>query len=169
MNRLVLTLRSLYAEILKFGAVGTVGVCSDVVTSNALWKFTGLSPTTAALFGTAVATVAAYVGNRYWTFRDRPADDRRREMLLFLLISVIGAVIEIGAVFVSDHVLGMHGALADNAAKFGVGLPVGGIFRFWTCHVFVFPQARVEGRAPDLVPAPTPGEQPQRVVAATGE
>lgn len=152
MNRLLLTLRSLYAEILKFGAVGAVGVLADVATSNLLWHSTGLTPTKAAIGGTCVATVTAYIGNRYWTFRDRPADNRRREMLLFALISLIGLVIENGFVFVSDHVLGFHGLLANNAAKFGVGLPVAGAFRFWTSHVLVFPAAKAVGLS--TVPGP---------------
>jgi putative flippase GtrA len=146
-NRLLPTLRSLYAEILKFGAVGALGVLSDVGTSNLLWHSTGLTPTKAAIGGTCVATVTAYIGNRYWTFRDRPADNRRREMLLFALISLIGLVIENGFVFASDHVFGFHSLLANNVAKFGLGLPVAGAFRFWTSHVLVFPEA------PELLPA----------------
>jgi hypothetical protein len=123
------------------------------------------------MFGTAAATVTAYIGNRYWTFRDRPDDDRRREMLLFLLISAIGMVIEVGSVWMSNHVLQMHGALWNNAAKFGVGLPLAGVFRFWTCHVFVFPQREaaiaVDVPAPAVEEPPTVG--PQRVGADSGE
>jgi putative flippase GtrA len=145
-NRLTATLRSLYAEILKFGAVGTVGVLADVSTSNMLWHSTGLTPTKAAIGGTCVATVTAYIGNRYWTFRDRPDENRRREMMLFTLISLVGLIIENGFVYVSDHVLGFHGLLANNVAKFGLGLPVAGVFRFWTSHVLVFPEAQAHGR-----------------------
>ena len=144
MNRLLATLRSLYAEILKFGAVGAVGVLADVSTSNLLWHSTGLTPTKAAIGGTCVATVTAYIGNRYWTFRDRPDENRRREMLLFALISLVGLIIENGFVFVSDHVFGFHGLLANNVAKFGLGLPVAGVFRFWTSHVLVFPKAEAQ-------------------------
>ena len=141
MNRLLVTLRSLYAKMLKFGAVGAVGVLADVATSNLLWHSTGLTPTKAAIGGTCVATVTAYIGNRYWTFRNRPDENRRREMLLFALISLIGLIIENGFVYVSDHMLGFHGLLANNVAKFGFGLPVAGVFRFWTSHVFVFPES----------------------------
>ena len=76
-------------------------------------------------------------------------------MLLFALISLIGLVIENGFVYVSDHVFGFHSLLAKNVAKFGLGLPVAGAFRFWTSHVLVFPEA------PELVlevPAETPVE-----------
>jgi hypothetical protein len=41
-------------------------------------------------------------------------------------------VIENGFVFASDHVFGFHSLLANNVAKFGLGLPVAGAFRFWT-------------------------------------
>ncbi len=148
MNRLVSTLTLLRAELLKFGAVGAVGVVSDVVSSNILWHATGLTPTEAAVGGSGVATVTAYIGNRYWTFRDRPADNRRREMLLFALISAIGLVIENGFVFSADHLFGFHSKLAYNVAKFGFGLPVAGAFRFWTSHMFVFPDGEQRGRDP---------------------
>jgi putative flippase GtrA len=137
----VSTIRKLYAEMLKFGVVGAVGVVADVSSSNVLWKYTGLSHTVASIGGTCVATVTAYIGNRYWVFRDRPADARRREMAMFALISLVGLIIENSFVFVGDRVLGFHSIAAANVAKFVLGLPVAGVFRFTTSHLFVFPEA----------------------------
>jgi putative flippase GtrA len=137
----VSTIRKLYAEMLKFGVVGAIGVVADVSSSNLLWKFTGLSHTVASIGGTCVATVTAYLGNRYWVFRDRPADARRREMAMFALISLVGLIIENSFVFVGDRVLGFHSIAAANVAKFVLGLPVAGVFRFTTSHLFVFPEA----------------------------
>jgi putative flippase GtrA len=140
-QRAVSTVRKLYAEMLKFGVVGAVGVASDFGSSNLFWKYTGLSHTVASIGGTCVATVTAYIGNRYWVFRDRPADARRREMAMFALISLIGLIIESSFVFVGDRVLGFHSIAAANVAKFVVGLPVAGAFRFTASHLFVFPEA----------------------------
>jgi putative flippase GtrA len=139
--KLLSTVRKLYAEMLKFGVVGAIGVASDVGSSNLLWKYTGLSHTVASVGGTCVATVTAYIGNRYWVFRDRPADARRREMAMFALISLGGLIIENSFVFVGDRVLGFHSIAAANVAKFVLGLPVAGVFRFTTSHLFVFPEA----------------------------
>ncbi|WP_194907774.1 GtrA family protein [Catenulispora rubra] len=139
--KVVSTIRKLYAEMLKFGVVGAVGVASDIGSSNLLWKYTGLSHTVASVGGTCVATVTAYIGNRYWVFRDRPADARRREMAMFALISLIGLIIENSFVFVGDRVLGFHSIAAANVAKFVLGLPIAGVFRFTTSHLFVFPEA----------------------------
>jgi len=140
-KKVVPTVRKLYAEMLKFGVVGAIGVASDVGSSNLLWKYTGLSHTVASVGGTCVATVTAYIGNRYWVFRDRPADARRREMAMFALISLVGLIIENSFVFVGDRVLGFHSIEAANVAKFILGLPVAGAFRFTTSHLFVFPEA----------------------------
>jgi len=148
--RIAAVVRKLYAEMLKFGVVGAIGVASDVASSNLLWKFTGLSHVVAAIGGTCVATVTAYIGNRYWVFRDRPADARRREMAMFALISLVGLVIEVGFVYIADHVLGFHSVKAANVAKFVFGLPVAGIFRFTASHLLVFPEAGVAGG--DAVP-----------------
>jgi putative flippase GtrA len=144
-SKAVSTVRGLYAEMLKFGVVGTVGVIADVSSSNLLWKFTGLGHTVASVGGTLVATVTAYIGNRYWVFRHRPADARRREMALFALISLVGLIIENSFVFVADHVLGFHSIAAANVAKFIFGLPVAGVFRFTTSHLLVFPEAHAAG------------------------
>jgi putative flippase GtrA len=135
------TVRKLYAEMLKFGVVGAIGVASDVGSSNLLWTYTGLSHTVASVGGTCVATVTAYIGNRYWVFRHRPADARRRERAMFALISLVGLIIENSFVFVGDRVLGFHSIEAANVAKFVLGLPVAGVFRFTTSHLFVFPEA----------------------------
>lgn len=145
--KVVSTVRKLYAEMLKFGVVGAIGVASDVGSSNLLWKYSGLSHTAGSVGGTCVATITAYIGNRYWVFRDRPADARRREMAMFALISAIGLVIENAFVFVGDRVLGFHSIEAANVAKFVFGLPVAGVFRFTTSHLFVFPEAGGGGPA----------------------
>lgn len=137
----VSTIRKLYAEMIKFGVVGAVGVVADVSSSNLLWKFTGLGHTVASVGGTLVATVTAYIGNRYWVFRHRPADARRREMALFALISMVGLIIENSFVYVADHTLGFHSIAAANIAKFIFGLPVAGVFRFTTSHLLVFPES----------------------------
>jgi putative flippase GtrA len=152
-NRLLASVQHLYAELLKFGVVGTVGVASDVAASNLLWATTDLSKTAGSVGGTCVATVVAYIGNRYWVFRDRPVNARRREMLLFLLISAIGLVIESGFVFFADRVLGFHSQQAANVAKYFFGLPVAGVFRFWSAHAFVFPERGYDGvEAEDGIP-----------------
>ncbi|GAA2002322.1 GtrA family protein [Catenulispora subtropica] len=154
----VSTIRKLYAEMLKFGVVGAVGVVADVSSSNLLWKFTGLSHTVASVGGTLVATVTAYIGNRYWVFRHRPADARRREMALFALISLVGLIIENSFVFVADHVLGFHSIAAANIAKFVFGLPVAGVFRFTTSHLLVFPESQQETQGVDGAAARNNGE-----------
>lgn len=155
--KIVATVRKLYAEMFKFGVVGAVGVVSDVTSSNLLWRYTGLGHTVASVGGTCVATVTAYLGNRYWVFRDRPADARRREMALFALISLIGLVIENSFVFVADHTLGFHSIVAANVAKFVFGLPVAGVFRFTTSHLIVFPEANAgSDLGLDLDSAPDP-------------
>lgn len=135
------TVRKLYAEMFKFGVVGAVGVISDVSSSNLLWKYTGLSHTVASVGGTCVATITAYIGARYWVFRGRPDDARRHEMAMFALISLVGLIIENSFVFVGDRVLGFHSIEAANVAKFVLGLPVAGVFRFTASHLIVFPEA----------------------------
>jgi putative flippase GtrA len=103
----------------------------------------------ATVVSTLVATCVAYVGNRYWTYKDRDKIDRRREMLFFFLINGVAMVIEVMFVFIAKYGLGQDSALAVNIAKYAFGMPVGMLFRLYCYRTFVFP----EGVEEIVVPA----------------
>ena len=41
----------------------------------------------------SVATVTAYLGNRYWAFKHRKTANMRRETVLFIFFNIIGTLI----------------------------------------------------------------------------
>ena len=158
--RLRASLDVVYRELLKFGAVGTVAFIVDFGLFNLLR--TGLldmdgplshKPLTAKTISAIVATIVAWLGNRYWTFRRRRRASRRREFLLFVVMNAAGLGIALACLGVSHYVFGLTSALADNIAGNVVGLALGTLFRFWAYRTWVFN----EELGDDLTPRASPG------------
>jgi len=97
-------------------------------------------PISAKIVSVAVATVVAYFGNRYWTFRARGRTRMSRELAMFFLLNGVGMLIAISCLYVSHYVLGLTSALADNLSANVIGLGLGTLFRFWSYRKWVFPE-----------------------------
>jgi putative flippase GtrA len=137
--------RRLLHEAAKFGVVGLVALVVDVGLFNLL-RFAGGEgpmydkPLTAKVISVIVATTVAYIGNRFWTFRDRARTSYGREYLLFFVLNGVGLAISVGCLWLSHYVLGLTSALADNISANVIGLALGTLFRFWSYRRWVFPE-----------------------------
>jgi putative flippase GtrA len=154
----------LYREIVKFGAVGAVAFVVDISVFNLMR--TGIiggdhglaeKPLTAKTISVLAATIVAWLGNRYWTFRHRRRASLRREFALFLLMNIGGLAIALSCLAFSHYVLGLTSTLADNIAGNVIGLGLGTLFRFWTYRQLVF---TAEGLNEELRAGTRPPEQP---------
>ncbi|MBW8173696.1 GtrA family protein [Ornithinimicrobium sp. Arc0846-15] len=134
-------------EIAKFGVVGLLAFILDTTLYN-IFVF-GLPwveaqgpmsdiPLRAKILSTGIATIFAWLGNRYWTFRHRRRDGAFHELVLFIFFNIIGLAIALVCLGFSRYVLDLHSQLADNISGNGVGLVLGTIFRFWAYRTFVF-------------------------------
>lgn len=151
--RLVAQFRHLIHELGKFGVVGGAAYIVDLVIFNVLLSVTGWLPAT--VISTTVAATGAFIGNRYWTWRDRERSSLAREYLLYFFFNVVGLGISVGVLWLSHDVLGavwpqlFHTRLADNVAKMLVGNAIASVFRFWAYRRFVF-----NGAPATATPAP---------------
>jgi putative flippase GtrA len=130
-----------FSQVLTFLAVGAVGYVVDVVAFNAfrlVEPFRALDPAYARTLAVVLAILVNYIGNRSYTWRDVPSQDRRRELALFFGFSVIGFGFSLVALLVSHDLLGYTSRLADNVSANVIGLGLGAVFRFWTYKRFVF-------------------------------
>lgn len=142
-GRLRAAATALIAQLAKFGVVGGIAYVVDVGLFN-LFSYVGSPPLLAGqplwakVVSTGVATVVAWLGNRYWTFRHQRRPDRAREFVLYLTMCMIGLLIALSCLWVSHYVLGFTSPLADNISANVIGLAAGTAFRFWAYKKFVF-------------------------------
>ncbi len=145
-----------YREMLKFGLVGAVAFVVDVggfnLLTTGLWPGQGPAPMDgheklAKVISVSAATLVAWLGNRYWSFRHRRQASPPRELAVFIVMNLGGMAIAVGCLTVSHDVFGFHSALADNVSGNLVGTGLGTLFRFWAYRRFVFTELRTEPAA----------------------
>lgn len=146
---------TLLHEVAKFGTIGLIAFSIDTTIYNVLVFGVpgGVGdgamndiPLRAKIAATCVATVFAWLGNRYWTFRHRRRTRKAHEFVLFVVFNVIGLAIALVCLGFSRYVLDLHSQLADNLSANGVGLVLGTLFRFWAYRTFVFADALAPAR-----------------------
>lgn len=129
-------------ELIRFGTVGGVAFVVDTGLFNLLRFGPGelleAKPITAKIISVAVATVVAWLGNRFWTFSDRRTETQVREFIGFVVVNIGGMAIAIGALGVSHYVLDLRSPLADNISANGVGLVLGMVFRYFAYRHWIF-------------------------------
>ncbi|SOD94552.1 GtrA family protein [Blastococcus haudaquaticus] len=133
-------------EAAGFAMVGVLGLAVDVGGYNALVHLgggglLGDQPLVAKTVSLVLGTTVAYVGNRVWTYGDRPRGSVVREYTLYMALSAVALGIALVCLAVSRYVMGLTSPVADNISANGVGLALGGVFRFVTYRRFVFRDA----------------------------
>ncbi|MEV7771496.1 GtrA family protein [Kitasatospora sp. NPDC086791] len=152
-----------HRRLVKFLMVG--GTCFVLTTVvNLELKFTVLQdkPVVALTVATVIATVVSYVLNRRWAFR---AGGRQREVLLFVLVSVVAIGVNDVPLAISRYLLDLREPfvspfvqeVADFLSGMVVGTFVAMLFRFWAMQRWVFTRlADRPAAAPVLVRTGTP-------------
>jgi putative flippase GtrA len=143
-KHLYATFEHLIHEIAKFGVVGGIAFVITVALNNAFHFGLKLGPLTSFGLATAIAAVLSYFANRHWTWRHKDDTGLRRELPLFLGLSVIGLLISEAPVGVSEYLLGFHSALAFNISSTLIGTAFGTVWRFYSFRRWVFLDAEPE-------------------------
>ncbi len=138
--------RVLIHEVAKFGVVGGLAFVLTVVLFNAFHSGARMDAILATTLANALATVFAFVGNKFWAFRHRRGSHWGRETLLFFFFNGVGIVITDGVVAAVQHGLGRSDNLSLNVANIiGVGLAT--LFRLFCYRRWVFTYAPQEAPA----------------------
>jgi putative flippase GtrA len=140
--------RTSVRQLVSFAGIGGLSFLVDLGVYNAL-RLTILDdkPIGAKIVSVTVATIVAWLGNRYLTFRGAKHESRAdtvREGLLFAAMNLIGLGIATACLVVSHYVLGFTSPLADNVAGNGIGLVLGTAFRFVAYKAVVFRTREVQ-------------------------
>ncbi|MHA6760420.1 GtrA family protein [Streptacidiphilus sp. PAMC 29251] len=128
-------LRRLVNELAKFGVVGIVGVVVQLVVLVPLLDV--MQTVRANIVATLIAIACNYVGYRYWVYRDADKKTRSREIMLFLVFSAVGLVIQNGVLYALTYGFDMKSKPASLAFTI-VGIGVATLFRFWSYRTWVF-------------------------------
>jgi putative flippase GtrA len=148
----VTLIRDLYArfrvlihEVAKFGVVGSLAFVITIVLVNVFHSGAGLGAITAVTLANVLATVFAFVGNKFWAFRHRKGSHWGRESLLFFFFNGVGILITDGVVALVHYGFGLTDNLSYNVSNlFGIALAT--LFRLYCYRRWVFLYA--DGEAP---------------------
>ncbi|WP_084351249.1 GtrA family protein [Millisia brevis] len=127
-----------------FLVVGLLGFAIDAGTYNLLVFFGGRGPMfeqplMAKIIAIVVATVGTYIGNRFWTYGDRPPpQNRMRQYVLYAVLNVVAIGLQLSCLAFSRYVLDLATPLADNISGTLIGQAVAVVFRYWAYGRFVF-------------------------------
>jgi putative flippase GtrA len=135
---------------LKFLTVGGLVFLFDAVLYNLLVFWSPASgwghgllhghPITAKVIAITAASCLTYLGNRLWTFGDRPPPRTGRSILMFIGINVLASALQLACLGFSRYVLGLDSVLADNISGTFIGQIVSTTFRYLTYGRLVFPR-----------------------------
>jgi putative flippase GtrA len=129
----------LFHEIAKFGVVGGSALVINIIVFQIYTGIKAHDVLTASIVASVIATFFAYLGNRYWTYRDRDSTGRSREVVLFFASNGIATVIQAGCLALTHYVLNWDNAVGDFFGNYVLGTTLGMFFRFWSYRNWIFP------------------------------
>lgn len=106
----------LIAQFLKFGVVGVIAFFIDYGVVMLLSVGIGLDPVVSAAISFTVSVVFNYVASMRFVFTHREDLSKRREFVIFVILSVIGLLINEAIMYVGIQALGKS-ALAITITK----------------------------------------------------
>lgn len=141
-NTFTSRIKRLWRELAKFGSIGAISFTITMICFNLFHEVMHIGPVTANVIANVIATVFAYLGNRFWTFRHRKSTGSGREIAVFFALNGIGIAIQTIVLAFSTYTLGLDSTLEKNAAVV-VGTGFATLFRYWAYKRWVFrPAAR---------------------------
>lgn len=106
-------MKKLLEQIIKFGMVGALCFLIDFAVTMAL-TLLGMHHLAAAFFGFVISVIINYLLSFKFVFRHKEDLDRRKEFVIFLILSVIGLGINEALIYLSVDVLYEQVILPDQ-------------------------------------------------------
>ncbi|MDN0068397.1 GtrA family protein [Collinsella ihumii] len=86
-------MKHLLAQIMKFGVVGVIATVIDFGVMIFLTEVFGINPVASATLSFTVSVIFNYLASMRYVFSHREGMSRQREFVIFIVLSVIGLVI----------------------------------------------------------------------------
>lgn len=106
----------LIAQIMKFGVVGVVATVIDFAVMNLLYYVLGLDILVANTAGFVISLIFNYLASMKYVFAHKEGMSRKREFAIFVVLSVIGLVLNDGIVLALKGGLGLEANIAKVCA-----------------------------------------------------
>ena len=116
-------MQKLLAQIMKFGVVGVIATVIDFGIMNLLHYGLGLNILIANTSGFIISLIFNYLASMKYVFAHKEGMSRRREFIIFVVLSVIGLVLNDGIVLAPMAMLLVSMALLHRAVSRRQALP----------------------------------------------
>ncbi|MDO4590080.1 MAG: GtrA family protein [Slackia sp.] len=101
-------MNKLIAQIMKFGAVGAVAFVIDYGLLAALTEIFGVNYLVSATISFTASVVFNYAASMRYVFTHKEDMSRRREFVIFVVLSIIGLLINNACMWAGVELLGLH-------------------------------------------------------------
>lgn len=152
-------IKALAKQFMKFGVVGTIAFLIDYGLLALLTEVFGVHYLVSATISFTVSVIFNYVASMRYVFTHRDDLSRRREFLIFVVLSAIGLVLNNVCMWAGVELLGVHYLIVKIGATAIVS-----IWNFVTRKVFLD-----AGDSADAASAVGAGDMPAVGVAAGSE
>lgn len=109
-------MKKLLAQIMKFGVVGVIATIIDFGVMNLLHYGMGLDILIANTSGFVISLIFNYLASMKYVFAHKEGMSRRREFITFVVLSVIGLVLNDGIVLALNTGMGLEANIAKICA-----------------------------------------------------
>ncbi|EJZ84640.1 GtrA family protein [Slackia piriformis] len=109
-------MKKLLAQFMKFGVVGVIAFVIDYGLLALLTELFGINYLVSATISFTASVVFNYVASMRYVFTHKEGMSRRREFIIFVVLSVIGLLINNGCMWAGVELLGVHYLLTKIVA-----------------------------------------------------
>lgn len=109
-------MKKLLAQFMKFGVVGVIAFVIDYGLLALLTELFGINYLVSATISFTASVVFNYVASMRYVFMHKEGMSRRREFVIFVVLSVIGLLINNGCMWAGVELLGVHYLLTKIVA-----------------------------------------------------
>ncbi len=101
-------MKNLIAQLMKFGIVGVIAFCIDYGLLALLTEVFGVNYLVSATVSFTVSVIFNYLASMRYVFTHKEDMSRRREFVIFVVLSVIGLLINNACMWAGVELLNVH-------------------------------------------------------------